>query len=145
MKRFRITALVIILMMLVASYFYPDILLLALIEDPYLPFGNLLAWLAIISFAILPWLSSDELRSGRTMYFLVLRFVTFIVSGLAFLWPFVGRYLAGNWHNSFSSAATGFTGSPEAGFFFWRYTGLIVMLPILVFVMIWGQYLARKL
>ena len=145
MKKARILALSLILLMILASKFFPDFLVLALLKEPYLPMGTLVAWLAIISIAILPWLASSGVRQGQTLYFLVLKYLTFLATGSALLWPFVGRLLAGNWHFSFSNAAVEFIGSPEAGFLYWRFTGLVVMLPLLVFILIWGQYLVRKL
>ena len=120
-------------------------MVVAIIEDPYLPLGTLIAWFSLVSLAILPWLTSASLRAGQTMFFLVLRNVTFLAAGLAPSWPFVGRLLAGNWHYSFSGAITEFTGSAEAGFYYWRYTGLVVMLPLVVFILVWGQYLIKKL
>ena len=134
-----------ILLMIVSSLFFPDFLLVKIIEKPYLPMGTLVAWLSLLSFALLPWLMSSSIRLGETMYFLVLKYITYLATGLAFTWPFVGRVLATNWSNSFNGAIQTFLGSDEAGYVFWRFTGLIVMLPLLVFILIWGQYLVRKL
>jgi len=145
MKKVRITALILILLLIAASKFFPDFLVMAIFEEPYLPMGTIVAWLAILSIAALPWLTSAGLRRGGTIYFLILKYVTYLATGLALTWPFVGRLLATNWSYSFSNAVQGFAGSAEAGYLFWRFTGLIVLLPLIVFILIWGQYLVKKL
>ena len=144
MVKARILAYGAILLMLGATIFYKDLLVITILKDPYLPLGTIVAWLSLGSLTVLPWLSSSAIREGRTLYFLVLKYVTWLAGTLAILWPFLGRLLAGNWHYSFSNISS-FVGSIEAGYLFWRLTGLIVVLPFVVFVLILGHYLVRKL
>lgn len=144
MKKARILAIIAILVMLLATVFFPQFLEITLARDPYLPLGTFVAWFSIISLTSLPWLTTKALREAPNLFFLVLRYVTCLAAGLALLWPFVGRLLAGNWHYNFGYS-TSFIGSAEAGYIFWRYTGLIVILPLFVFILILGHYLTRKL
>lgn len=137
-------ALSCILIMLYGSTFGPTLLLYPILDDPYLPYGTIAAWLALVSFAALPLLTSSATRNAEGLFFLILRNLTFIGIALAFIWPFIGRLLAGNWNYNFSPRKE-FVGSPEASYWFTRYTGLILLLALVAFLFLLGYLIYSRI
>lgn len=147
-KTLLILAIISILFMLYGSLINPNVLMIALITDPYLPMGTIAAWFALMAFAGLPLLVSQELRKAHSLGYLISKYVSLITLLLAFLWPFVARLLAGNWNYTFSPKSD-FAGSVEAGYIFDRFTMLIPLLTAIVFLLIlaitlWGRFKSRQ-
>jgi len=113
-----------------------DLLLAALLRDPYIPFGNLLSWLALISITgilkMSPYLFSQLIWSGN--WFNRVSHILFIG---ALLWAPICVILAGNFSNSFSGR-NALQGGQMAMKTFWIYSislaSISIMLLIIVYI-----------
>jgi hypothetical protein len=145
MKTARIIAYLSMLLMLSATVFYPKFLLIALLEDPYLPMGTIVAWFALVAVNMLPYLLSARLRTSKNLLYRILRTIAYLFAGLALFWGFISRLLAGNWNYTFRSKPD-FVGSVLAGEvfeIFWQ-TLAIVPLAILLIIFIDVRLINRK-
>lgn len=108
-----------------------------LVMDPYIPFGNVMTWFGLIclplSLLLYLALYANLGRILEVLYGLVLRLA--ILAGFA--WPFVGKYLSGNWANSFVD-------KPEESALFWTYTEYTVIVSLVIFILIAVQVLLQR-
>lgn len=108
-----------------------------LLEDPYVPLGNVMTWFALI---FLPWgviqfylVFGNLGRVLEVVYGLLLRLA--MLGGAA--WPFLGRYLSGNWANSFDQV-------PQESALFWAYTRYLVITSLAIFTLALIQILIQR-
>lgn len=108
-----------------------------LLEDPYVPLGNVMTWFALI---FLPWgviqfylVFGNLGRVLEVVYGLLLRLA--MLGGAA--WPFLGRYLSGNWANSFDQV-------PQESALFWAYTRYLVITSLAIFMLALIQILIQR-
>ena len=107
----------------------PSVLVSPILEDPYIPMGNLIFSVAFIAFPVFLDMASRGFSlpySGMKKNILTAFKVAVI---FAVLWWPISYMLAGNFSNSFRNQAE-FVGSAEAGRWFWGYSYFIVFFPI---------------
>ena len=107
----------------------PSIFEYPLWEQPYVPLGNLLFWLAFIAFPVFLNTASGSFSvPSNDLKVLIDRgFRLAVILGLLW-WP-VSYMLAGNFSNNFREQPE-FVGSSEASVWFWGYTYFIVFFSI---------------
>ncbi len=115
-----------------------DLLVYPLIEEPYVPLGNVLTWLMFIAFplAILqlgPPKGRDRKIQDRVWK--IMREALILNLILAFSWLPLSRIVSGNW-------STSFRGGSDAGKYWWAFTyGLpLLSLDIGTLLLIWKGY-----
>ncbi len=108
-----------------------------LLEDPYVPLGNVMTWFALF---FLPWgviqfytVFGHLNRVQEVIYGLLLRLA--LLGGAA--WPFIGRYLSGNWANNFENM-------PQESALFWTYSRYMVITSLAIFVLALIQFLIQR-
>lgn len=117
-----------------------QLLSLELIKQPSLPLGSVITPLGMLSMTLVVFLLSLKLpfsNFGKTAFIFSLIFS----ASLALFWLPLGRFLSGNWHNTFVNR-------PEESLLFWNYTYVTVAAPIalilIVFVKsIWTRIKAK--
>lgn len=119
-----------------------EILNKPLIKAIGMPFGTLISWIGIIAFPFSIYFACKHISNPKTRFSKNYQTVLKIIIILAFLWGIVGYYLADNWAFNFSSKSV-FRGGVKAATYFWNYTYIIVILPIL-FVIIYGLHSVFK-
>jgi hypothetical protein len=114
-----------------------SLITLPLVMEPYIPFGNVMSWFGLICFplSLLLYLAlyANLGRVLEVLYGLVLRLA--ILAGFA--WPFVGKYLSGNWANSFVDRS-------EESALFWMYTEYTVLVSLIILILITIQVLLQR-
>jgi hypothetical protein len=101
----------------------------AVSEDPYVPFGNILTWLALIALPMSLYFGIKRFRSPKTNIDRFYRMCMTIGISLGVLWYPVTWYLADNFSGSFGGN-NGFRGSVVAGEYFWSFTYLVTAFPL---------------
>ena len=113
------------------------LIMLPLLESPYIPLGNVMSWLALmcLPLAILQYifLYGHLGKWIEIIYGILLRLA--LVAGFA--WPFIGKYLSGNWANSFESR-------PSESAIFWSYTEYTVLTSLLILILVTVQLLLKR-
>ena len=101
-------------------------LLVELIKSPSIPLGSISTALGIIALHVLVYTVIQRLTVVKIWesVFLGILFFSFV---LAIGWLPLGRFLSGNWSNSFFN-------QPVHSMIFWNYTYVIVGLPLFVLV-----------
>jgi hypothetical protein len=112
------------------------VLLYALMEDPYLPAGNILTWAGIIALPTSIFLGIRRLQNPETRLDIVFSKIIIFLIFVAILWAPVSFLLAGNLSNSFSEKAT-FQGGQEAMRLFWSFSYFSVGAPLVCWVVYW--------
>ena len=111
--------------------------MLPLLESPYIPLGNVMTWLALmcLPLAILLYifLYGHLGKWIEIIYGILLRLA--LVAGFA--WPFIGKYLSGNW-------ATSFVNRPSESAIFWSYTEYTVLTSLVILVLVSIQLLLKR-
>ena len=114
-----------------------SLLALPIGKESGFPFGTLITWAGIIALPTVIYTGLGALhRPGNKVAVWYRKAIKALIL-LAASWGFVCYYLAGNWAFSFSGSAPSFRGSTEAAPYFWYFSGLVVLLP-LVFLLVYG-------
>ena len=101
-----------------------------LIENPYLPLGNLVAAIAIVCYISLGHVFINALACPVTAKQKLLSWLSLCLIFLAFLWLPVGYILAGDFAANFGPTDT-FQGSNLAGVIYRNFTiGLLITAPL---------------
>lgn len=96
-----------------------------ILKKPFLPAGTLISWVFLISFPLL-FLVLSERTGQKSRGLKIFRAVVKFALGMGILWGFVAYFLSGNWNYVFTN---------EKKALIWiAYTGLIVVLPVLSFL-----------
>lgn len=114
------------------------ILLMAILEDPYLPAGTLITWLGLISLAL-----SVKFGIGASCP-KWMRSLILISMILAFSWGMICYLLSGNWAFNFSNIQE-FQGGQTAMKIFWIFTYSVASIPILILLIHWVMRLISHL
>lgn len=122
--------LMLLLLLLILS---PSAFVYPLWEQPYIPLGNLLFWLAFIAFPVFLNIASGafSVPYKRLKVYIDKGFALGVILGILW-WP-VSYMLAGNFANSFRQQAA-FVGSSVASEWFWAYTYFIVFFSIVLWL-----------
>lgn len=105
------------------------ILTYPMLQEPYFPFGNLLAAIGFMSY---PSIFYFGIASFYYPVLKIERIYSLLFKGLIFisaLWIPLGYYLSGNWSNTFSGSAIGFRGGQTAMELFWWFNYALFLLP----------------
>ena len=137
MKKYWLRGLLsgaILVLLLGSLLLKPSLLVVPLMEDPYIPFGNLLFWAAFIAFPVfLETASKGFSIPNSTMKARIFSgFKAAIIFGVLW-WP-VSYLLAGNFSNSFQNQEA-FIGSSRAFTWFYGYSYFVVLFPIALWLM----------
>lgn len=124
-----VASLLIFLTSLVLLASGSPILVLSLSESMGLPLGNLIVWLGMLALVLMIWFASPGLRQPCSATDRLYRGVLIVLLVLALTWPFVSYALAGNWEFSFRRRDV-FQGSGEAAIWFFRFSFVVILLPI---------------
>jgi hypothetical protein len=114
-----------------------------IIEGLELPWGNLITWIALMSLPCTQFFGIEKIRYPHSSALRAFNISLKVIMVFSFLWIAVSYFLAGNWSFTFTPSEA-FRGSTEASFYFWGYTLMLVMLPLLV-IIIYGLHLLFKL
>lgn len=116
-----------------------SLLELPLGKDGGFPLGTLITWLGLIALPAAIYTGLGALhRSGNKAtgwYRKIIKALIFLAAS----WGFACYYLAGNWAFNFSGSAPSFRGSAKAAPYFWYYTTLVALLPLL-FLLVYGMH-----
>lgn len=115
-----------------------DLLLIPLVEDPYLPLGNIITWIGIIALPLSIYFGIGKVRKPHTKTATFYKHLLKLIIALAAAWGFVAYGLAGNFATTFKNQP-GFVGSSRASEYFWNYNYLVVAAP-LVFLLVYGLH-----
>lgn len=142
LKMSRKTLLLILLSTVFLSTFLlvsgSDLLLIPLVEAPYLPLGNIITWVGITALPLSIYFGIGKIRKPHTKTETFYNRVLKIIIALAVAWGFVAYGLAGNFATTFKNQP-GFVGSSRAAEYYWYYNYLVVLAP-LVFLLIYGLH-----
>lgn len=111
-----------------------EILLVALIDKPYLPLGNLITWAGMVALPASIYFSVSLLNKPRSQFERILSVSCKISLMISALWAPVSFLLAGNLSNSFSSGSQ-FQGGQTAMKIFWTYSYVIVILSLSILLL----------
>lgn len=104
--------------------------LLGVLITRHFPFGTLITWLGLVSWALLWYLSLSGVigrQNGRGRWF---RNAFRAAIGLNAAWGLISYGLAGDWFFNFSNTAPRFQNSPQAFSCFLVLTATAVLLPV---------------
>ncbi|MCW5520230.1 hypothetical protein J1N09_10300 [Aureitalea sp. L0-47] len=110
-----------------------DLLVYAVIEDPFIPLGNVLTWLAMIALPLSLYLGVRRFRMPRSKVDRILKVLLIIAIVLGVIWYPVSWALADNLSGSFGGNGV-FRGSARAGEYYWFYTYTVVGFPLLLWI-----------
>lgn len=115
-----------------------DLLLIPLVEEPYLPLGNIITWIGIIALPFSIYFGIGKIRNPQTKTTKVYNRILKLIIALAVAWGFVAYGLAGNFATTFKNQPE-FVGSSRAAESYWYYNYLVVLAP-LVFLLVYGLH-----
>ena len=100
------------------------------------PLGTLVSWIGIIAFAFTIYLSFNRIHHANNSFHRIIRIVSGSIVVLALFWGLIGFLFAGNWAFTFQNHDE-FRGSIEASGYFWIFTATLILLPVLLFLILW--------
>ena len=113
-----------------------------IIEGTGLPWGNMITWIALLSLPCTQYFGIEKIRYPQSATLRAFNISLRVMIAFSFLWGVVSYLLAGNWSFTFR-LTDAFRGSTEASYYFWGYTMMLVMLPLLL-IIIYGIHLLFK-
>ncbi|MDG1572777.1 hypothetical protein OZ410_10660 [Robiginitalea sp. M366] len=125
---------ILLMLFLLMLLLRPGIFIHALVEEPFIPLGNLLFWLAFIAFPIFLDAASFSFRQPAAAWDKWIAKGFRIAVVLAVLWWPVSYGLSGNFANTFSPGPS-FVGSERAAGIFWAYSYAMVLLPVALWLL----------
>ena len=105
----------------------------ALMKDPYIPLGNVLTWLAVISIPVGVYLGVRRTRQPQSKFDRIFKVLVIAAIILGVLWYPVSWYLADNFSGSFGGSGE-FRGSARAGEYYWFYIYLVIGFPLILWI-----------
>ena len=97
------------------------------------PWGNLIAWLGISALPCAILTGRKAFYNPQNKTDKTFRIILLVLLGVAITWGLVGFALANNWSFSFKQQPE-FRGSDRASLYFWYYTAMVVLAPILLLI-----------
>lgn len=139
-RNYRIIKIIITSLIVVLSGYWlvtgAPILQFPILKEPFVPAGTPIAWAFLIGFPYL-FLVLSERAGQKSRGLKIFRAVVKVALGMGILWGFVSYFLSGNWNYVFTNENRAMT---------WiAYTGLIVVLPVLSFMIFMMVIAIQKL
>lgn len=140
---YRKTLFIIALSIFIATFYLvfsgAEILNKPFINAINFPFGTIISWLGIVAFPFTLYVGLSAIYYAETQFSKNYQIILKIIILMAIFWGLIGYYLADNWAYNFSTKKV-FRGSENAADFFWLYTFIVLVLPI-VFLVVYGLHL----
>lgn len=139
-RNYRIIKIIITSLIVVLSGYWlvkgVPILQFSILKEPFVPAGTLISWAFLIGFPYL-FIVLSERAGQKSRSLKIFRAVVKFALGMGILWGFVSYFLSGNWNYIFTNEKKALT---------WiAYTGLIVVLPVLSFMIFMMVIVIQKL
>lgn len=107
-----------------------EVLMVPVLEEPFLPAGTLITWLGYIALPLSVYFGFQSLRAPRGGVDRVFAIIFKVLIFAGLIWGGVAFSLAGNRNFSFGNTE-GFRGSVAAGRIYWQFCYILAGLPIL--------------
>jgi len=137
-KYILIVSLLILIISAVLLITGSSVLMVAVVENPYLPLGNIIAWAGIMALPSAIYFGIGSLNKPILVFEKIIKYILITIIILAVLWAPISYWLAGNFAFTFT-AQPDFRGSDSASKLFWYFNYCIVVTPIICLV-IFGIY-----
>jgi len=119
------------------------ILNIPLYKGSVFPWGTLVSWIGLIAFTFTIYLAFNKIDRFSNSVHRKIRIAFGGIVTLALSWVLIGFLLAGNWAFTFQNHDE-FRGSIEASRYFWIFTASLVLLPVLLFLILWLLLMIKK-
>ncbi len=100
------------------------------------PLGTIVSWIGLTALTSTIYLAFNKIYRASNSAHKKIRIAFGGIVILAFSWILIGFLLAGNWAFTFQNHDE-FRGSIEASRYFWIFTASLVLLPVLLFLILW--------
>jgi hypothetical protein len=105
--------------------------------------GTLVSWIGLISVTFTIYLAFNKIHHSNNSFHRIIRIVSGSIVVLALFWGLIGFLFAGNWAFTFQNHDE-FRGSIEASRYFWIFTATLILLPVLLFLILWLLLLIKR-
>ncbi len=112
-----------------------SLLTIPVLNEIEMPLGTLISWIGMISLPAAIYYGNKNIYDPKSPGLKRYRNVVIILIAMSILWGFVCYLLADNWAFIFKQQSQ-FRGSASASIYFWIYTFMIALLPI-VFLLVY--------
>jgi len=120
------------------------VLNMPLFKEATFPSGTLVSWIGLIAFTVTIYLIFNMIHNSDSSDYRIFRVAFISIIVLATLWGIIGFLLANNWAFTFQNHDK-FRGSSDASRYFWIYTALLVLIPVLLILIFRLVLLSNKL
>lgn len=144
MKRFLLIPLSVLLICGFLILSGSSILTKPIVEGGSFPYGNLISWTALIALSLSIYFGINKINHPITFIHKTFSYAYRLLIILPVLWGFVSYYLASNWAFTFKQQKE-FRGSSDAAEYFWLYTIVCVLFPLIYILLYWLILLAKHL
>jgi hypothetical protein len=104
-----------------------------MVENPYLPLGNIIAWAGIIALPTAIYFGINNLQKPTNYFERSIKYLLLTIIILAVFWAPVSYWLSGNFAFNFTYQP-GFRGSHLASKLFWYFSYFIVATPVVILI-----------
>ncbi len=136
MKKFLFIPLAILLLCSILIISGSSILTKPIVEGGRFPYGNLLSWVALIALSFSIYFGINKIYHPITITNKIFSYAYRFLITLPILWGLVSYYLANNWAFTFKQQKE-FRGGSEAAEYFWLYTIVCAVFPLIYLLVYW--------
>lgn len=132
-KYILIVSLLILIISAVLLITGSSVLMVAMVENPFIPLGNIIAWAGIMALPVTIYFGIINLQKPRNYFERLIKYLLLSSIMLAVFWAPISYWLSGNFTFIFTPQP-GFRGSNLASEIFWYFNYFIVATPVLILI-----------